>query len=363
LQREIQRILIVRTDRIGDVILTLPMARVLKQHLRNAQISMLIRRYTTELVEDDPNVDKILFYDDGYHPLRLSHVIATLRTEKFDVVFHTHPRFRAALMTWLARIPLRVGTGYRWYSFLFNRKVFEHRKNAQRHELEYNLNLLKAIDCPVDFNGIAPTLHAKPFAIDRVKKLLTANEIPEFCKIILLHPGSGGSARNWSAEKFIGLGKRLAALQDVRVVITGGRGEDRLVGAIHSQIGPRSIAIVNQLSLGEYAALAGLAALFVSNSTGPIHIAAAVGTPVIGLYPQLIPLSAARWGPYTAKKIIFAPQDRPPDCRICTGQADSPCECMDSISVDEVYAGAMSVLSKLYRPHSEPALGESSLTQ
>src|SRR5881628_2036198 len=102
------------------------MARALKNHVPSSSIAFLIQRYTSEIVEDNKDVDRILFYDDGQHPLPFFHLIASLRTERFQVVFHTHPRFRLALMTWLAGIPVRVGTGYRWYSFLFNRKIFEH---------------------------------------------------------------------------------------------------------------------------------------------------------------------------------------------------------------------------------------------
>ena len=72
-------------------------------------------------------------------------LVAEVRTRNFDLVFHTHPSLRLALMTWLAGIPVRVGTGYRWYSFLFNRKVWEHRSDARFHELEYNLHLLNVV--------------------------------------------------------------------------------------------------------------------------------------------------------------------------------------------------------------------------
>ena len=361
MQREIQRILIVRTDRIGDVILTLPMARALKQQFPQARVSMLIRRYTAELVQDDPSVDQILFYDNGDHPLPLFHLIAALRTEKFDIVFHTHPRFRVALMTWLARIPLRVGTGYRWYSFLFNKKVYEHRKGAQRHELEYNLNLLKAIDCPVNYSDVIPSLQVKPFTSDKMKALIAEHRISPHDKIVLLHPGSGGSARDWGAENFGELGRRLLQIPEVKIIITGGEGEDEIVQRVQSRVGASSVAIVNKLSLGEYAALAKLATLFISNSTGTIHIAAAVGTQVIGLYPQLVPLSAARWGPYTKKKVIFTPKNRPGDCKRCTGEKDSFCECMNSITVDEVFEAASKCLKGEQMQYSESVLERSSL--
>jgi ADP-heptose:LPS heptosyltransferase len=168
----LKRFLIVRTDRIGDVILTLPMAKAVKKQFPDAYIVMLIRRYTTELVEDDQNVDKILFYDDSDRLVPFFQLVASMRAQQFDVVFHTHPRFRLALITWLARIPIRAGTGYRWYSFLFNRKIYEHRKDAKRHELEYNLNLLTTIGCTVDPASVAPILEVKIQSIQKVRDIL-----------------------------------------------------------------------------------------------------------------------------------------------------------------------------------------------
>jgi heptosyltransferase-2 len=248
-------------------------------------------------------------------------------------------------MTWIARIPLRVGTGYRWYSFLFNKKMYEHRKTAQRHELEYNLNLLSVINCPADFNDVVPALNVEPSALETVRAFLHRSGIEKEHRIVILHPGSGGSARDWKPENFGALGKRLAKLPNVKVVITGGAGEDEIVNKVQEIVGSAALTILNELRLIEYAALAKLSSLFISNSTGTIHIAAAVGTPVIGLYPQIVPLSAPRWGPYTENKMIFSPKNKPLDCTVCLREKGSVCNCMDSISVDEVYEAAVSFLT------------------
>src|SRR6185369_4106549 len=120
------------------------MARVLRARFPGAHVAMLIRRYTRELVEDCREVDHIHYYDDGGKLVPLVKLASMLRSCRFDIVFHTYPRFRLSLITWFAGIPVRVGTGYRWYSFLFNKKVYDHRKTAEHHELEYNLRLLDA---------------------------------------------------------------------------------------------------------------------------------------------------------------------------------------------------------------------------
>ena len=220
------------------------MAQALKRHFPEAVVGMLIRQYTAEMVEGNSAVDQILYYDDGSRPLPFFTLVAALRTGDFDIVFHTHPRFRLALVTWIARIPLRIGTGYRWYSFLFNRKMFEHRKYARRHELEYNLSLLKVVDCPVDDADVLPRVSIPESAPPSVKKILSSHGITDLEKIVIIHPGSGGSARDWAVANFGLFARRLAAFPGVRVIVTGGKNEENLVSEVQTAGGPQIVTIV-----------------------------------------------------------------------------------------------------------------------
>lgn len=345
-QTDSRRILVVRTDRIGDVILTLPMVQVLREQFPNAFIAMLVRRYTAELVEDNPYINEVVLYDNGSAPLSFWRMVSKLRSGRFDVSLVTYPRVRLALLMAMARIPLRVGTGYRWYSFLFNRRVYVHRKNAAKHEAEYNMDLLGAIGCPVPHIP-RPHLEIADRHRASVGKALHEIGISNNDRFAILHPGSGGSARNWSMANFAELGKRLAAEASVRVIVTGGRGEESIVRSVTTAIGESAGSIVGTLSLKEYAALAVRSVLFVGNSTGPLHIAAAVDTPVVALYPQVTPMSPNRWGPYTDRKIVLVPKNKPADCHACARRIPpgSSCECMDSITVDEVFEAVKKMIS------------------
>lgn len=332
------RILIVRTDRIGDVVLTLPMAKVLRTRFPKAHIAMLIRRYTSELVEDYPGIDEILYYDDERGNLiPFFALVSVLRSKHFDIVFHTYPRFRLAVLTWFAGCPARVGTGYRWYSLFFNRKVYDHRKTAEFHELEYNIRLMDSVGFSSGQVDLYPVITIKPEAGMEVHKKLKANGIGDDDPIVLLHPGSGGSARDWSPLNFGLLAKRLASSHpDVRIVVTGGKGEQEIVDIVARAAGDGVVPFVDMLTLREYAALASRSKVFVGNSTGPLHIAAAAGTPIVGLYPQITALSAKRWGPYAKEKTIFTPVGKPVDCTVCLSKKAAQCECMDTIGVDDV---------------------------
>ncbi len=269
-------------------------------------------------------------------------MLSELRHTEFDLAIVAFPRFRIALLLWLARVTTRVGSGYRWYSFLFNKRVYEHRKTASRHEYEYNLSLLRELGCDVD-SDITPYMSTDSEALraaqdERRRLRLSSKDI-----VAILHPGSGGSARNWSAMNFGLLALRLTKL-GWKVVVTGARGEGSLVREVLNYSGATAASSVGLLSLKELPAFIKSADLFVSNSTGPLHIAAAVGTPVIGFYPPIVACSPQRWGPVTEKKFVFVP-DRT-QCELCEGGACRDNVCMNQIKVDQVEDAAKQLVNK-----------------
>jgi heptosyltransferase-2 len=339
-EREFENVLIVRTDRIGDVVLTLPMVPALHARFHGRKISMLLRSSTQELVDGFSGLNSILTYDDGGSPKAFFSLLSELRERRFDLAFVVHPTFRLALVMLLAGIPLRVGTGYRWYSFLFNRRVFEHRRTAEKHEAEYNLSLLQAIGCDIQgIPSIALTVPgaAKNAAAQELKRLgIAATE-----KLVILHPGSGGSARDWSAQNFGNLARALKK-DGCSVVVTGSSSEELLVEEVVKISSGTAAASAGRLSLKELAAFIGSARLFVSNSTGPLHIAAAVGTPVIAFYPPIQECNPRRWGPLTEKKSVFTADNAL--CERCKGGSCQGNDCMEQITVDRVVGAARKLL-------------------
>lgn len=335
MEKKFRNILVARTDRIGDVVLTLPMLPILKAYYPQARLAMLLRSYTAELVEGNPYLDRILLYDHGGNERPFGELLSAVRSETFDACIVAHPRFRVALLLALAEIPIRVGTGYRWYSFLFNRRIYEHRKTGEKHEAEYNLGLLEAF-------GIDPKSELVEFLItipsdaeEKVRSLREELGIGNSDQVVILHPGSRGSARDWRPARFRDLAQRLSSAPRVKVIVTGGAGEENLVEEVSGPRTANRIPLANQLGLKEFAALIRSSDLFVSNSTGPIHIAAALGTPVVGFYPNVSVASSQRWGPYTTKKRVFVGQG-PLDCEKCLKNTAGPCECMDRIRVEDV---------------------------
>ena len=294
----------------------------------------MVRQYTRELVEHHSCVDEVIVYEHEDRIASLWSMLITIRGKKFDAAIIPYPRFRPTLILFLAGIHLRVGSGYRWYSFLFNRRVFEHRKDARRHEVEYNINLLRALGITTDGK---PKFEFKitPPAQEVADAWLTRNGVGVSDGFVILHPGSGGSARDWPAEKFSALGTRIEKELSLKIIVTGGKGEEGLVRKVVQGIDGFSFSVAGELTLMELGGLIRRAKLFVSNSTGPMHIAAVVGTPVVAFFPPMLQCSPVRWGPYTKKKRLLVADNTM--CPLCKG---SPCRsnvCMDQISVESAF--------------------------
>ncbi|HTY35986.1 MAG TPA: glycosyltransferase family 9 protein [Bacteroidota bacterium] len=346
-KRTFENALIVRTDRIGDVVLTLPMIPVLRESLPGIRISMLLRSYTAALVEGTPGLDHVVPYDRSGKPKEFLALLSELQAQKFDLVIVSHPTLRIALLTALAGIPVRVGSGYRWYSFLFNRKVFEHRKTAEKHEAAYNISLLQAIDIRSDsIPRIELSLpsSANDAAAVEVRRL----GLSEIDRFVVLHPGSGGSARDWNPRNFGVLAAALVG-EGLKVVVTGSTEERRLVEAVVEASGGKAMQSVGMMPLKVLAAFIGRAHLFVSNSTGPLHIAAAVGTPVIAFYPPIRECSPRRWGPLTDDQVVFTAVSSL--CPRCNGGPCQGNDCMEQISVEDVLGAAHTLLTPKERSY------------
>lgn len=331
-----KRFLVIRTDRIGDVVLSTPVLTAIKHSFSDAFTAMLVRPYTRDIVSGHPDLDLILEDDNRGCHKGLSGMFALakeIRKYKFDIVLILHPTLRLALLCWLARIPLRVGTSYRLYALLFNRKVFHHRKTSNRHELDLNLDLTRAIDA--DLINPKLTLFVTKTEINKIVDRLKDGGLKPNDPYIVIHPGSGGSAMDWPLQKFGELAQRIINELKYPVILTGNKAEksivDQVVNAAHEDL----IRFDGELSIKELAALLKMAKLLITNSTGPLHMAVALETEVVGLYCPIHPCAPERWGPYGRPDSVLIPQVA--DCRKCNSAKCQHYNCMELISVQQVF--------------------------
>jgi ADP-heptose:LPS heptosyltransferase len=322
-----QKILLVRTDRLGDVILSTPVATALKKKLGDVHVTFLARRYTAEILRCHPHIDEIIEIDGAEIGNREPRLAQMFRQKKFDLAIMLHPRPQLAWALWRSGIPQRIGTGYRWYSFLFNRRVFEHRKTAARHEAEYNLRLLQPLgiqNAEVEFHFTLPQTEREP--IERKLYALGAESKP-----VILHPGSGGSSRDWPPEYFSNLADLIHHHLEAQVILTGAAEEADLINGILQKATTKPLSLCGRLTIIELAVLCQRAAVFVSNSTGPLHLAVMVGAPVVAFYPPIQACRPERWGPYGRLADVLMSQQT--ECRRCHKSNSRVCDCMRAISV------------------------------
>jgi len=325
-------ILIVRNDRIGDVILTLPIAGILKNKFPESKITFLVRDYTKDLVIKHPLIDNVIVLKEAKGKVLISENIKKISEQKFDTCIFMYPTFTLALIIFLGGIKNRIGSGYRWYSFLFNNRIFQHRKYAEMHELEFNVNLLRSlgINERVTPENVKFNLNIDEMSNAKIKDILSKDgAIKE--KIILIHPGSGGSAIDLPMGKFKELIIKLSELGGIKIILTGNNTEKKLCNLL--QINENILNFAGLFNLSELTALINNCDLLVANSTGPLHIAVALNKKVIGFYPKILACSPKRWGPYTKKSTVFVPKI---GCTDCSREQCERLNCMNSIDMNEV---------------------------
>lgn len=344
-----ESILIARTDRIGDVVLSLPVAAVIKKHSPSTRVAFLLSNYTRPLAEGNPYIDEIISLSGKNGKPRLLRNIKQLKKgwlfsgSRFGASIAAYPTFKIALILFLSGVGIRIGTAYRWYSFLFNRKIRDHRKFGERHELEFNIRLLRKLGIEEKINeknalfGITPA----PGIPEKVRTGLILLGISFSKPIVIVHPGSGGSSIDLPAGKLKRVLKLISG-EEIDIIISGTRSEKELCSSL--VVNKNIINRAGEYDLQELIALINMGDVIIANSTGPIHIAAALGKYVIGFYPKIAACSAQRWGPYTEKKLIFNPEI---ECSGCTRAQCARLNCMESISEDAIAAGIIKTLHKL----------------
>ncbi len=329
-----KNVLIVRTDRIGDVILSLPLAGIIKKNYPECKVTFLIRDYTKNLVEDNPFIDDVLILQESSGRLLIRKNIKKIAGQLYDAAVVVNTTFLTAFIVFMSRIKIRIGTGYRWYSFLFNRRFYVHRKYAQKHEFEFNADLLKefGINENISTENVKFNLSPSQKSRQRIELEFNLNNISEEKPVIIVHPGSGGSSIDLPLNKFRNLIEMIDSRLDVNLFVTGSEEEKDICKRLTEGSGAKNFA--GMFNLADLIALIDKADLFISNSTGPLHIAAALGKNVIGFYPKILSCSPQRWGPFTNKKFIFVPEIK---CSDCNRKQCETLDCMNSIDTNKVF--------------------------
>ncbi|MBI3088493.1 MAG: glycosyltransferase family 9 protein [Candidatus Omnitrophica bacterium] len=290
----------IRTDRLGETLLTLPAAEALKTAAPGASLTLLVHPTLAPLLEGLPWVDAVIPDPVPNEPrwwARALRLADRLKAGRFDVAVVANPAKAAHVGVWLAGIPLRVGYDRKWGRLLTHR-IPDDKSVGGRHEVEYNLRLVDALGIPRP-SHLSLQLPVTAQEDQRIAQLFTQRGVSGQDRLVAVHPWTSNPKKQWPVERFRGLIRYVAGLPGVRPVLIGGPEERQGVAEVVDRGAARVIDVVGCLSLKELAACLRRVRALVTNDSGPMHVAAAVGTPVVALFGTGDPGShPRRWGPW-----------------------------------------------------------------
>ena len=318
-------ILIVRPDGMGDVIISLPVASQLRQLIPGVTIGFLTSPAVAPILDGHPDVDYV-------RTMRWTDSLSALRAAfsgGVDEAVFLKPFRRLMWAAFLARVPIRVATGFRWYSALANRRIYEHRSEFMKHESEYNVDMLRGLG--VNPRGMnPPVLYVSEEERKNGDDRWAGSANPR----VVVHPG-GHSARRWRSVHSRDLAVELAR-RGYGVVLTGSEGErieferDTLS---HTTLPDGIRNLMGRLSVREMMGVIAGAHVVVSGATGPAHVAAALGTSVVSVFDPRRSNLPTRWRPLGTGLLL-----RPdvPTCERCIGETCPYWDCLDRVTIDQV---------------------------
>lgn len=317
-------IILSRTDSIGDVMLTLPLAGLLKERFPGVRIIFLGRNYTLPVLQCCAHVDEAIALESI-----VSDPVGSLRALKADVIVHVFPNRDVAKWAKQAGIPLRIGTSHRWWHwFTCNARVAFSRKKSDLHEAQLNVKLLAPLG--IDKVPELPALASYTGFIAPAAEPAVALLLGDGRKRLVLHPHSKGSAVEWGLGNYATLMRSLDPLV-WQVFVTGTQAEaDRYRPQLPLDLS-HVTDLGGKLSLQQLIQVIAASHALVAASTGPLHIAAASGIRAIGLFSSRRPIHPGRWAPI-GRDVNALVQD--PACATCaSGQA---CDCITRIRPERV---------------------------
>ncbi len=337
-----KKILIRATNWIGDAVLATPAIASIGQTFPGARITVLAKPAVAELFFENPFIHEIMIYQDrGRHRgiLGKLRLVSDLREKRFDLAILLQNAFEAALLAFLAGIPQRYGYATDGRAWLLTHPVPLEKETREKHQLNYYLDLLQPLGVTVSDKKLVlvVTSDEERAAWDRLKQY----HIQRSDLIIGINPGSTyGTAKRWAPERFAELAERLMTEQGAKVLIFGGREEVELVQEICDRMKQKPIQFTGQTSIRQLMALIKQCRLFITNDTGPMHIANALGIPVAAIFGSTNPKTTSPSQPsyrLVRKGVSCSP------CLLRTCPIDH--RCMDWITVDEVYWAAKQELA------------------
>ena len=296
------KIFIVRNDKLGDFMLSYPTFALIKQYMPNVELHALVNRYTQPMAEVCEYIDKIKI-DPGPKGKTSDFIkfLSEIRTENYDAVITLFSTSRIGILLAISRIPYRLAPATKIAQIFYNHRVKQRRSISEKPEYVYNLELavvlLNELDIPVSLLPSPPFLRFHTKEINDLRKTFcTANNINNDSKLVFIHPGSGGSANNLPITAYAELAHSIHSDKPWKFIISAGPDDieqAKLLNDLTSALEP--VLYYSDAGLITFSKHLAFADIFISGSTGPLHIAGALDVPTAAFYTRRQSATSTRW--------------------------------------------------------------------
>ena len=347
-----EKILVVQTSFLGDTVLTTPLLFELKRHFPLAELAVLCTPQAKGLLEDNSDIDEIIPYEKrkaGKKWVGLCRKAKELRSRGFTMAISPHKSFTSGLLLFLARIPYRIGFRQSAGWFFYHKRV---NRDSTRHDVERNLSLLEALGIDPPYHNPRLRVEAGARTREAVKHLFSSLGIKEDSITFGINPGSVWPTKRWTAEGYAELISHLRRKYRCQILLFGGREDYRVLDTIQQLSGNAGTSLAGRISLRELPSALDWCDVFITNDSGPMHVAVARGIPVVALFCATTP--SLGFYPYSAKAVIV---EKALPCRPCTSHGGLRCPlgteaCMRLIRAEDVLLGVERLLNGAGPEHS-----------
>ena len=350
-----EKILVRATNWVGDGVMSLPALEALRTRYPSAEIVLVAKPWVSQIYDHHPAVNRIIIYDAaGEHrgPQGFAKLVGQIRSEHFDMAVLFQNAFHAAWMAWRARIPVRIGYGLEGRGVLLTNSVPVPSPALYGHQSNYYLQLLfraglmERIE-PVKRIRLNLESSEKTWAARELKSLGLGG--PRF--LVALTPGAAfGPAKRWLMERYADLADRLIGALNADVLIFGSSSERPLAEEIAHDMNHTPTIMAGETTLREFMALLVQCRLVITNDSGPMHLAAALGLPVVAVFGST---DETATGPVSPLARVVR---HPVACSPC-GLRECPIDfrCMLGVTVEEVHRTALGLIKEYGVRHDRPA--------
>lgn len=340
------KVLVTRTDRLGDLVVSLPAVVELKRARPDWEVHLMVAPGARPLVEHSPELDGLWTWNDDLTRGARRALEEDLRREGFDAAVLLQYRRELADVLRRAGIGRRYGPRSKLTSwFLLNRGTWQARSRRDRHEGEFSLELLRKLVPDLPRAPATPRLHLGPEQRDTAASF-RAERAASAEHVAFVHPGSSGSALDWAPGNFVRVANALAARPGWRVFVTGDGKDARRLAPVRGELADAVADIQNEFALPAFLAVLAAGDVFVGPSTGPLHMAAALDLAAVGLYPPVPTMAPSRWGPRGRWCRTVVPAVDCPAGRTCRRERCDLYNCMERIACAEVIETAVALAGR-----------------